>query len=108
MNLWMETTCRFFLREEKPHVLCFWQTRDLSSSSSHALAKLSDEVRVDYENVPSSTTVSGHNKNSLISPDKKVEQMFKESVSKSFHELAQGATLKKHREGEHDANSKKN
>ena len=89
--------------EEKPHALCFWQTHDLNNLLSHALAKLSNDVRVDSENVPSTTTVSAHNKNSLISPDKKAEQMFKESVSKSFHELARGATLNQHREVNQDA-----
>ena len=98
----METTDRFFYGKKNPHVLYFWQTCDLNNLLSHTLAKLSDEVRVDSENTPSTTTVGGHNRNSLISPDKKAEQMFKESVSKSFHELARGATIKQHREVKQD------
>ena len=83
-----------FLREEKSHALYFWQTCDLNNLLSHALEKLSDEVRVDSENTLSTTTVGGHDRNSLISPDKKAEQMFKERSSKLFHELARGATIK--------------
>ena len=83
-------------------MLFFWQICDLNNFLSHALAKLSDEVRVDSENSPSTTTVSVCNKNSLMSPDKKAERMIKESVAKSFHELARGATLKQHRELKQD------
>ena len=91
-----------FLREEKSHALCFWQLCDLNNLLSHTLAKLSDEVRVDSENTPSTTTVNGNDRNSIISPDKKAEQTFKESVSKSFNELARGATTKQHREVKQD------
>ena len=35
------------LREEKPHVLYFWQTCDVNYLLAHTLAKLSDEVRID-------------------------------------------------------------
>ena len=45
MNLWMKTVEKK-LREEKSYVLCFWQTCDLNNTLSHALEKLSDEVRV--------------------------------------------------------------
>ena len=75
-------------------MLCFCQTCDLNNMISHTLEKLIDEVQVDSENAPSTTTTGAHNKNSLISPDKKVEQILKEIASKSFHELARGATLK--------------
>ena len=89
-------------REEKSHALHFWKTCDLNDLLSHALEKLRDEVRVDSENVPSTAATGAHNKNIIISPDKKAEQMFKESVSKSFHELARGATLKQCREVKQD------
>ena len=47
MNLWMEVI-DFFLREEKSHVLHFWQTCDLNNLLSHALEKLRDELK-DYK-----------------------------------------------------------
>ena len=75
---------------------------DLNNSLSYALAKLSDEVRVDSENMPSTRTVGGHNRNSFIFPHKKVGQILKDSVSKSFHELAREATIKQHREVKQD------
>ena len=52
-------------------MLCFWKTCDLNDFLSHALVKLSEEVRVDLENVPSTATIGKFNKNSLISSDKK-------------------------------------
>ena len=72
MSLWKEAIGKQ-LREDKYHALCFWQKCDLNDLLSHDLAKLSDEARVDSDNVPSTATTSEHNKNSLISPDKKVE-----------------------------------
>ena len=84
-----------FLREEKSHVLCFWQMIDENDSLTHALAKLSDEVRVDCDNVPNTMeSTKTHNANKSLSPDKIAEQVFKEKVSNSFHELARSNSVK--------------
>ena len=80
----------------------FCQMCDLNNSLSYALAKVSDEVRVDSENIPSTITVGVHDRNIFIFPDKKAEQILKESISKSFHELAREATIKQHREVKQD------
>ena len=41
-----------FLREIKPHVLYFWQLNDENNMLSHSLARLSDDMKVDSNNVP--------------------------------------------------------
>ena len=43
-----------FLRDEKSRILYFWQLIDENDSLAHSLAKLSDEVRVDSDNIPNS------------------------------------------------------
>ena len=37
--------------DEKPHVLYFWQLNDENSLLSHSLAKLSDNAKVDSDDV---------------------------------------------------------
>ena len=85
-----------FLRDEKSHILYFWQLIDENDLLAHSLAKLSDEVRVDSDNVPNTmeNTKICNNNNKLLSPDKMAEQVFKESVSSSFHELARSNSVK--------------
>ena len=85
-----------FLREEKSHMLCFWQLIDENDLLAHSLAKLSDEVRVDSDNMTNAmeTTKTHDANNKLLSPDKMAEQVFKESVSSSFHELARSNSVK--------------
>ena len=84
-----------FLREEKSHTLCFWQMNVENKILAHSLAKLSDDVRVDSENVPNAMeTPRTCNANKFLSPDKMAEQVFKESVSNSFHELARSNSVK--------------
>ena len=41
-----------FLKEENPHLLHLWQFFDENDLLAHSLAKLSDLVRVDSDNVP--------------------------------------------------------
>ena len=84
-----------FLREEKSHVLCFWQMIDDNDLLTHTLAKLSDEVRVDCDNVPNAReTKKTYNTNKLLSPDKMAEHVLKDKVSNSFHELARSNSAK--------------
>ena len=69
---------------------------DENDMLAHSLAKLSDDVRVDSENVPNAMeTPRTHNTNKLLSRDKIAKQVFKESVSDSFHELARSNSVKK-------------
>ena len=68
---------------------------DENDALAHSLAKLSDEVRVDSENVPNSMQASKScNANKMLSPDKIAEKNFKQSVSNSFHELARSNSVK--------------
>ena len=46
--------CKNFLWDEKSHILYFWQLIDENNLLAHSLAKLSDEVRVDSDNIPNS------------------------------------------------------
>ena len=50
-----------FLRSENPHALCFWQVSDENEILSHSLSRLSDDVKVDSSNVPTTNELSRNN-----------------------------------------------
>ena len=58
--------CQNFLREVKSHMLCFWQMNDENNTLSHSLEKLSDNVRVDSENIPNAMDTARTNKKRIV------------------------------------------
>ena len=69
------------LRSETSHVLCHWQLFDDVHFLSYALHKLSNDVRVDSNDVPTAISTPG---SASKEAEKKLEKEFKEKVSTSF------------------------
>ena len=49
-----------FSRDEKSCILYFWQLIDENDLLAHSLAKLSNEVRVDSDNIPNAIETIKH------------------------------------------------
>ena len=73
-------------------MLCFWQLNDENDLLAHSLDKLSEDVKVDSENIPSTIKPTNNDKNKPNN-DKKSEIEFKASVKESFKEFSRGVTL---------------
>ena len=99
----MEIIVKFFLHDEKSHLLHLWKIADENDLLAHSLAKLSDDVRVDSDNVPNTMETSKINK----LKDQKADEKFKKDVSEAFMQLSRSATLKEHREASKNLRSLK-
>ena len=85
--------CKNFLHDEKSHLLCLWQIADENDLLSHALAKLSDDVLVDSDNIPSATDPSKRE-----NKDKKNDDKLKTAVATAFKQSSRSVSLKEYRE----------
>ena len=81
-----------FLKEEKSYLSCSWQLADEDHLLSHSLAKSSDLVRVDSDDVPTNSEYITRDKSN------KIEDKFKMDISSAFKHLLRSVTLKEHRE----------
>ena len=75
-NLWMVTIDKKFHVIKIPHA-AFLEICDSNDLLAHTFPKLSDEIRVDSDRVPLTTTTGTRNKNGENPPDKKADQQFK-------------------------------